>query len=176
MKVNAELVLTNVVALDAKTHEFVRGLKQSDFTIYENGKQQAIASFDFQSVDMATPLNEATVSGLATAASHRASPGNGAGWKRACSRASTSICTSAGTLLGEMPPARSAPSPTCWDGPPPSSCRAAMKAMTSASTGPSPVGGVGVATAFSAAGSIASTATARPASGGLAQGSSGLSA
>src|SRR5947209_12834164 len=65
MKVNAELVLTNVVARDAKTGELVRGLKQSDFTIYENGKQQQIAAFDFQSVDMATPLNEATVSGLA---------------------------------------------------------------------------------------------------------------
>ena len=30
-----------------------RGLKQSDFSIYENGKQQQIATFDFQSVDMA---------------------------------------------------------------------------------------------------------------------------
>jgi VWFA-related protein len=66
MKVNAELVLTNVVARDAKTGELVRGLKQSDFTVYENGKQQQIVSFDFQSVEMATPLNEATVSGLAS--------------------------------------------------------------------------------------------------------------
>ncbi len=65
LKENAELVLTNVVVRDAKTGEFVRGLKQSDFKIYENGKQQQIASFDFQSMDMATPLNEATVSGLA---------------------------------------------------------------------------------------------------------------
>ncbi len=65
MKVNAELVLTNVVARDAKTGELVRGLKQSDFTVYENGKQQQIATFDFQSVDMAAPLNEAKVSGLA---------------------------------------------------------------------------------------------------------------
>jgi VWFA-related protein len=68
MKVNAELVLTNVVARDAKTHDLVLGLKQSDFTVYENGKQQQIATFDFQSVDMATPLNEATVSGLAAGA------------------------------------------------------------------------------------------------------------
>jgi VWFA-related protein len=65
MKVNAELVLTNVVARDTKTGELIRGLKQSDFSIYENGKQQQIATFDFQSVDMASPLNEATVSGLA---------------------------------------------------------------------------------------------------------------
>ena len=65
MKVNAELVLTNVVARDTKTGELVRGLKQSNFSVYENGKQQQIATFDFQSVDMAAPLNEATVSGLA---------------------------------------------------------------------------------------------------------------
>jgi VWFA-related protein len=65
LKTNAELVLTNVVARDAKTGEVVHGLKQSDFRIYEDGKEQQIATFDFQSVDMATPLNEATVSGLA---------------------------------------------------------------------------------------------------------------
>lgn len=65
MRVNAELVLTNVVARDAKTGEVVRGLKQSDFTVYESGKKQEIATFDFESVDMAMPLNEATVSGLA---------------------------------------------------------------------------------------------------------------
>jgi len=65
LKTNAELVLTDVVARDARTGEVVRGLKQSDFKVYENGKEQQIATFDFQSVDMATPLNEATVSGLA---------------------------------------------------------------------------------------------------------------
>jgi VWFA-related protein len=65
LKVNGELVLTNVVARDAKTGELVQGLKQSDFSIYENGKQQQISTFDFESVDKATPLNEATVSGLA---------------------------------------------------------------------------------------------------------------
>lgn len=69
LKMNGELVLTNVVARDAKTGELVRGLKQSDFSIYENGKQQQISSFDFESVEMATPLNEATVSGLAAGAS-----------------------------------------------------------------------------------------------------------
>ncbi|MGA3345217.1 MAG: VWA domain-containing protein [Terracidiphilus sp.] len=69
LKMTGELVLTNVVARDAKTGEFVRGLKQSDFAIYENGKQQQIASFDFQSVEMASPLNEATVSGLAAGGS-----------------------------------------------------------------------------------------------------------
>ncbi len=65
LKMNSELVLTNVVARDAKTGELVRGLKASDFHVFENGKPQRIASFDFQSIDMATPLKEATVSGLA---------------------------------------------------------------------------------------------------------------
>jgi VWFA-related protein len=69
LKTNAELVLTNVVARDAKTGELVLGLKQSDFRVYENGKQQQIATFDFQSVDKATPLHEATVSGLAAGTS-----------------------------------------------------------------------------------------------------------
>jgi VWFA-related protein len=65
LKMNGELVLTNVVARDAKTGEVVQGLKKSDFSIYENGKQQQIETFDFESVDKATPLNEATVVGLA---------------------------------------------------------------------------------------------------------------
>ena len=65
LKVNGELVLTNVVARDAKTGEVVRGLKKSDFRVWENGKEQPVSTFDFQSVEMATPLNEATVSGLA---------------------------------------------------------------------------------------------------------------
>jgi VWFA-related protein len=68
IRANAELVLTNVVARDAKTGEVVRGLKQDNFTVYENGKKQQIATFDFQSVEMATPLHEAMVSGLAAGA------------------------------------------------------------------------------------------------------------
>ena len=58
IKANAELVLTNVVARDSKTGEVVKGLKQSDFKIYENGKEQAIDTFDSESVDMATPLTK----------------------------------------------------------------------------------------------------------------------
>jgi VWFA-related protein len=65
LKMTGELVLTNVVVRDAKSGELVRGLKQSDFKIYEDGKEQQISTFDFQSVDMAQPLNEATISGLA---------------------------------------------------------------------------------------------------------------
>jgi VWFA-related protein len=65
LKMNGELVLTNVVVRDAKTGEVVTGLKRSDFSIQENGKAQQIDTFDFESVDKATPLNEATISGLA---------------------------------------------------------------------------------------------------------------
>ncbi|HUA99844.1 MAG TPA: VWA domain-containing protein [Terracidiphilus sp.] len=65
LKMNGDLVLTNVVAVDQKTGQFVHGLKPSDFRVWENGKEQHITSFDYQSVDMAKPLQEATVSGLA---------------------------------------------------------------------------------------------------------------
>jgi VWFA-related protein len=62
-------VLTNVVVRDKKTGEVVKGLKQSDFTILENGKPQTIASFDYQNVDEAAVLREnATVSGKASIA------------------------------------------------------------------------------------------------------------
>ena len=67
LRLNSELVLTNVVVRDSKTGELVKGLKQSDFKIYENGKEQQISTFDFQSVDQVAPLNEATISGLAGA-------------------------------------------------------------------------------------------------------------
>ncbi|WP_263359040.1 VWA domain-containing protein [Acidicapsa ligni] len=66
LKAESDLVLTNIVVRDSKTGEVVRGLKQSDFTILENGKPQRISSFDFESVDMAQPLNEATISGIAS--------------------------------------------------------------------------------------------------------------
>jgi len=41
LKMNGELVLTNVVVRDAKTGELVTGLKQSDFTVQENGKPRS---------------------------------------------------------------------------------------------------------------------------------------
>ncbi len=69
MKVQSDIVLTNVVVRDKKTGEVVKGLKASDFTIFENGKPQKIASFDYQSVDEAAVLNEkSTVTGKATVA------------------------------------------------------------------------------------------------------------
>ncbi|WP_446741669.1 VWA domain-containing protein [Silvibacterium acidisoli] len=63
LKVNSDIVLTNVVVRDKKTGDVVRGLTAKDFTVLENGKPQRIESFDFESVDQAAPLNEATISG-----------------------------------------------------------------------------------------------------------------
>src|SRR6266576_126668 len=69
MKVQTDIVLTNVVVRDKKTGEVVKGLKQSDFTILENGKPQTIASFDYQNVDEAAVLREnSTVTVKATIA------------------------------------------------------------------------------------------------------------
>jgi VWFA-related protein len=65
LKVDSDLVLTNIVVRDRKTGEVVRGLTANDFQVQENGKPQKIISFDFQSVDQAAPLNEATVNGKA---------------------------------------------------------------------------------------------------------------
>src|ERR1700720_3888505 len=65
MKMQSEIVLTNVVVRDKKTGDVVKGLKASDFTILENGKPQQIASFDYQNVDEAATLKErSTVSGV----------------------------------------------------------------------------------------------------------------
>lgn len=69
LKVQSDIVLTNVVVRDKKTGEVVKGLKASDFTVLENGKPQKIASFDYQNVDEAAVLHEkTTVSGKATIA------------------------------------------------------------------------------------------------------------
>jgi VWFA-related protein len=71
LRAESDLVLTNVVVRDAKTGQVITGLKQSDFTVLENGKPQQISDFDFESVDMAKPLNEATISGLASSSALR---------------------------------------------------------------------------------------------------------
>jgi VWFA-related protein len=69
LKVQSNIVLTNVVVRDKKTGEVVKGLKASDFTIFENGKPQKIAGFDYQNVDEAAVLREKnTVTGRATIA------------------------------------------------------------------------------------------------------------
>jgi len=64
LKVQAETVLTNVIVRDKKTGAVIKGLKESDFTISEDKKPQHIISFDYQNVDQAVQLAEAsTVSG-----------------------------------------------------------------------------------------------------------------
>ena len=69
LRLNAEVVLTNVVVRDKKTGEVIKGLKGSDFTIVEDKKPQRIISFDYQNVDHAAVLAEkSTVSGKATIA------------------------------------------------------------------------------------------------------------
>ena len=66
LRVQTDIVLTNVIARDKKSGAIIRGLKASDFTILENNKPQKISTFDFQSVDDAALLAEKnTVSGRA---------------------------------------------------------------------------------------------------------------
>ncbi len=65
LKIQSDIVLTNVVARDKKTGAVVKDLKASDFTIFENGKPQKIASFDYQNADQALALNEKTTTGKA---------------------------------------------------------------------------------------------------------------
>src|ERR1700680_4300245 len=57
---NVLRVETNVVLVDAvvtdKKGNYVRDLKQKDFKVYEDGKEQTIKSFSFEA-DPASPLN-----------------------------------------------------------------------------------------------------------------------
>jgi VWFA-related protein len=62
IRVSTELVLANVVARDRKGNP-VRDLKQGDFTLYEDGKKQQIATFDFEDVGQLPMTAAATVSG-----------------------------------------------------------------------------------------------------------------
>jgi len=66
IKVTSDLVLTNVVVRD-KQGNLVRGLKQEDFTVYEDGKPQHLVSFDFENVDALATAGEGgpVVSGTA---------------------------------------------------------------------------------------------------------------
>ena len=69
LKVQSNIVLTNVVVRDKKTGAVVKGLTAADFTVLEDGKPQKLASFDFQTVDEAVALHENnTVSGKASVA------------------------------------------------------------------------------------------------------------
>jgi VWFA-related protein len=65
LKVNSDLVLANIVVRDKKTGQLVKGLTEKDFTVTEEGKPQHIVSFDFENVDEAAALNEATINAAA---------------------------------------------------------------------------------------------------------------
>jgi VWFA-related protein len=64
-------VLTNVVVRDKKTGAIIKGLKESDFQIVEDKKPQKITTFDFQDVDQAVTLEEASTASGATATKKR---------------------------------------------------------------------------------------------------------
>src|SRR6266436_1678523 len=66
VRVTSELVLVNVVVRDKKGN-LVTDLKKDDFTLLEDGKRQAISTFDFENVDELKTAGaaEATVSGAA---------------------------------------------------------------------------------------------------------------
>ena len=66
MRVTSELVLVNVVVRDKKGN-LVRDLKKGDFTLLEDGKRQAISTFDFENVDelQTAGAAEKTISGAA---------------------------------------------------------------------------------------------------------------
>lgn len=68
LKVNSDIVLTNVIVRDKKTGQVVTGLPPSDFTVLENGKPQHILSLDFENVDDLARQGEPTVSGMGNAA------------------------------------------------------------------------------------------------------------
>src|SRR6267378_222545 len=66
VRVTSELVLVNVVVRDKKGN-LITDLKKDDFTLLEDGKRQAISTFDFENVDELKTVGaaEATVSGAA---------------------------------------------------------------------------------------------------------------
>src|SRR5260370_27487328 len=66
VRVTSELVLVNVVVRDKKGN-LITDLKKDDFTLLEDGKRQAISTFDFENVDelKTAGAGEATVSGAA---------------------------------------------------------------------------------------------------------------
>jgi VWFA-related protein len=66
LKVSTEIVLVNVVARD-KHGNLIKDLKKEDFTVYEDGKKQDLASFDFEKVDemVMAGAQDSTVTGTA---------------------------------------------------------------------------------------------------------------
>ena len=69
LRVSTEIVLVNVIARD-KRGNLIRDLKKEDFTVFEDGKKQELASFDFEKVDELV-----LAGGAGTTVSGTASPG-----------------------------------------------------------------------------------------------------
>ena len=67
LRVSTEIVLVNVIARH-KRGNLIRDLKKEDFTVFEDGKKQELASFDFEKVDELVLAGGAgtTVSGTAS--------------------------------------------------------------------------------------------------------------
>jgi len=66
LRVTTEITLVNVIARD-KHGNLIKDLKKEDFTVYEDGQKQQIASFDFENVDALQTAGAAgaTVTGAA---------------------------------------------------------------------------------------------------------------
>ena len=71
--VQTELVLVNVTVRD-KNGNSVRGLKPSDFTIFEDGKPQKVVSFDVEDVDAVATQDVAQAKALTSPLSQPANP------------------------------------------------------------------------------------------------------
>ena len=70
IRASTELVLVNVVARE-KNGNLIRDLKREDFTVYEDGQQQQVTSFDFENIDELAALaaqNMPTATGTETLA------------------------------------------------------------------------------------------------------------
>jgi VWFA-related protein len=76
LKVSTEVVLVNVVARD-KHGNLIKDLKKEDFTVYEDGKRQDVASFDFEKVDemVMAGAQDTTVTGTADKADTKSGKG-----------------------------------------------------------------------------------------------------
>jgi VWFA-related protein len=67
IRATTELVLVNVVARDKKGN-LIRDLKRQDFTVFEDGQKQQVASFDFENIEALALAGQTTPSATGTEA------------------------------------------------------------------------------------------------------------
>jgi VWFA-related protein len=65
IRATTELVLVNVVARDKKGN-LIRDLKRQDFTVFEDGQKQQVASFDFENIEALALAGQTTPSATGT--------------------------------------------------------------------------------------------------------------